>query len=93
MEVPCVWFKVMKVNRFNSVALERPKTGWGVGLLSCLQFSHCDTTSIIILSTCLSNNLAFLINLFIFSMFACLNCLWILLTCALRCLFDKSFSR
>ena len=73
------------------MALGRPTTGRGVGFLNRLQFSHRDKTSIIILPICVSNNPAFLINLFIFSILACPNCLWILVTCALRCSFDKSF--
>ena len=54
MEVPCVWFKVMKVNRYGLIEfceepLGRPTTGRGVGFLNRLQFSHCDRTSMIIL--------------------------------------------
>ena len=75
------------------MSLGRHTTGWGVGFLNHLQFSHCDTTSIIILPICVSNNLAFLINLFIFSVLACPNCVWILVSFGLSCSFDKSFSR
>ena len=84
--------KVIRYCLIDSVALARPTTCRGVGLLNRLQFLHCDTTSIIILPVCVLNNPAFLINLFIFSIVACPNCLWILVTCALHCSFDKSFS-
>ena len=53
MEVPCTWFKVMKVNRYRLIkfcGFAKPHSRLGCKFLNCLQFSHCDTASIIILA-------------------------------------------